>query len=52
MKERKVKKKSRWSFSSARKERQKYTSDEYRLSYDQIVWDDKSKKKGEKDNGT
>lgn len=52
MKKPKTKKKPRWSFPSARKERQKYTSDEYRLRYAQIVWEDKPKKKGQKNNGS
>ena len=31
-------KKPRWSIPSARKERQKYTSDEYRSNYEEIKW--------------
>ena len=52
MKKPKTKKKPRWNFASARKERQKYTSDEYRLSFDEIIWEDKPKKKAEKNNGS
>lgn len=45
-------KKPRWSIPSARKERQKYTSDEYRLSFDQILWDSESKKRKKENDGT
>ena len=38
-------KKSRWSFPSARKDRQKYTSDDYRSKYTKIKWNKKWKKK-------
>ena len=31
-------KRPRWSIPSARKERQKYTSDEYRDKYNKIKW--------------
>ena len=31
----------RWSIPSARKERQKYTSDEYRTMFDKIKWSKK-----------
>ena len=34
-------KKPRWSIPSARKERQKYTSDEYRDNYSNIKWSKK-----------
>ena len=38
-------KKPRWSTPSARKERQKYTSDTYRSKYNKIKWSiDKTKK--------
>jgi len=38
-------KKPRWSIPSARKERQKYTSDEFRSKYNKIKWsNDKTKK--------
>ena len=42
-------KKSKWSFPSARKERQKYTSDDYRSKYNKIKWN-KPKKKGKEKN--
>ena len=42
-------KKSRWSFPSARKDRQKYTSDDYRSRYTKIKWN-KNKKKGKEKN--
>ena len=34
--------KPRWSMPSARKERQKYTSDEYRNNYEEIQWNKKT----------
>ena len=34
--------KPRWSIPSARKERQKYTSDEYRNNYEEIQWNKKA----------
>ena len=34
-------KRPRWSIPSARKERQKYTSDEYRTMFDKIKWSKK-----------
>ena len=34
--------KPRWSIPSARKERQKYTSDEYRNNYEEIQWNKKT----------
>jgi len=34
-------KRPRWSIPSARKERQKYTSDEYRDNYSNIKWSKK-----------
>jgi len=52
MKKPKIKKKPRWSFASARKERQKHTSDEYRLSFDEIFWDSESKKRKKENDGT